>query len=82
MRGIEFDSPVKYDEHSDSDTDFQARGADSDGDESADEDGREEVSPQELQNAEARPSRGVVASQGSPPSGKGRKLENLHHALS
>ena len=78
MRGIEFDSPVKRIEQSDSDTDFQARGAESDGEESADEDGGEHVSPQKLQNAEARPSRGIVGSQGSPPSGKGMNLENSH----
>ena len=76
MRGIEFDSPVKYTEQSDSDTDFQARGADSDGDETVDEDGREHVSPEELHNAETRPSRGRVGSQGSPPSGKGMTPED------
>lgn len=78
MRGIDFDSPVKFAAPSDSDTDFQTRGAESDGEDSADGDGGEHVSPQKMQSGEARPSRGMVGSQGSPPSGKGMKHENPH----
>lgn len=81
MRGIEFESPVKYAEQSDSDTDFQARGAESDGEESAEEDRRNHISPQELQNVEASPSRGKVEPQGSPPSGKSTTLRTRTSTL-
>lgn len=76
MRGIDFDSPVKFTAQSDSDTDFQARGAESDGEDSADEDGDDQLLPQGLENAQARPSRGMVGSQGSPPDGKGTRHES------
>lgn len=76
MRGIDLDSPVKFTAQSDSDTDFQTRGAESDGEDSADEDGGDQNSLQELQKAEARPPRGMVGSQGSPSSGKGKRVES------
>ena len=81
MRGIEFESPGKYAEQSDSDTDFQGRGAESDGEESAEEDRRKHTSPQELQNVEVSPSRGKVGPQGSSPSGKGTKLRTCTSTL-
>lgn len=67
MRGMEqdFTSPAKRLEQSDSDIDFQARAAESDADETAEEDD-EDVNVEELRNPEARPSRGIARSQGSP----------------
>jgi hypothetical protein len=72
MRGMEqdFTSPAKRLEQSDSDIDFQARAAESDADETAEEDD-EDVNVEELRNPDARPSRGIARSQGSPRTTQG-----------
>ncbi|KAI9813596.1 MAG: hypothetical protein M1827_003665 [Pycnora praestabilis] len=59
-------SPTKYSEHSDSDTDFQAKAMESEAEDTGEEGGDgEEVDANELRNADAGRTRGIAGSQTS-----------------